>query len=233
VTALARAGNGVRLSAMLLILALLPPATAILLSITVAPVFVTRIFTATAVPAILLLAFGASAPGRYRLAGLGAAVLLGASMLGADVQSRLGPPMQDWYRTVDWLAARFRPGDQIFAYPNEGKLPLFYALRDKGLNLPIRAIPTDVPSLETRHGTHPTGTRGVSSLPPEQLHAIAAEPATQAIPTIWLLRLGAKTYDPGDVFLHELHHGRYIVRAWQDGPIDIVGLGKLPPKAAK
>ena len=233
VAALARTGNGGRLSMMLLILALLPPTTAILLSITVAPVFVTRIFTATAVPALLLLAFGASASGRYRLAGLGAAVLLGASMLGADVQARLGPPMQDWYRTVDWLAARFRPGDQVFAYPNEGKLPLLYALRDKGLDLPIRAIPTDVPALEARHGTHPTGTRGVSSLPAEELHAIAVEPATQAIPTIWLLRLGARTYDPGDVFLHELHRGRYIVRAWQDGPIDIVGLRKLPAKAPK
>ena len=233
VAALVRTRNGGRLSAMLLILALLPPATAILLSITVAPVFVTRIFTATAVPALLLLAFGASICGRYRLAGLGAAVLLGASMLGADVQARLGPPMQDWYRTVDWLAARFRPGDQVFAYPNEGKLPLLYALRDKGLDLPIRAIPTDVPALEARHGTHPTGTRGVSSLPAGELHAIAVEPATQAIPTIWLLRLGAKTYDPGDVFLHELHRGRYIVRAWQDGPIDIIGLSKLPAKAPK
>jgi uncharacterized membrane protein len=233
VAALVPTRNGGRLSAMLLVLALLPPATAILLSITVAPVFVTRIFTAVAVPAILLLAVGATAPGRYRLAGLGAAVLLGASMLGADVQARLGPPMQDWYRTVDWLAARFRPGDQVFAYPNEGKLPLFYALRDRGLSLPIRAIPTDVPALEARHGTHPTGTRGVSSLPAEELHAIAAEPATQAIPTIWLLRLGAKTYDPGDVFLHELHRGRYIVRAWQDGPIDIIGLRKLPARAPK
>jgi mannosyltransferase len=228
VATLVRAQNGARLAAMLLVLALLPPLLAILLSMTVAPIFITRIFTAVAVPAVLLLAIGASATGRYRMLGVGAAVLLGASMLTAGILARLGPPMQDWYRTVDWLAAHFRPGDQVFAYPNEGKLPLFYALRDKGLSLPIRAIPTDVPALELRRGTHPTGTRGVSSLPPEELHAIAEEPATRSIPTIWLLRLGAETYDPGDVFLRELHRGRYVVRTWQDGPIDIIGLRKRP-----
>jgi hypothetical protein len=231
--ALHRAPHGPRLAAMLLVLALVPPLIAVILSMTVAPVFVTRIMTATAVPALLLLAIGSTASGRYRLLGVGAGVLLGASLLGAGLQARMGPPMQDWYPAVDWLAKRFRPGDQIFAYPNEGKLPLQYALRDKGLAYPIRAIPRDVPALEDRHGTHPTGTRGVSSLPQAELHAIAEEPATKAIPTIWLLRLGAKTYDPGDLFLKELHRGRYIVRSWQDGPIDIIGLRKLPPKASK
>jgi uncharacterized membrane protein len=224
VAALHRAPRGGRLIAMLLVLTVLPPLIAVVLSMTIAPVFVTRIMTATAVPAILLLAIGANAPGRYRILAVGAGVLLGAALLGAGIQARMGPPMQNWYPAVDWLAKRFRPGDQIFAYPNEGKLPLRYALRDKGLAYPIRAIPRDVPALEDRHGTHPTGTRGVSSLPQAELHAIAEEPATKAVPTIWLLRLGAKTYDPGDLFLKELHRDRYIVRSWQDGPIDIIGL---------
>jgi hypothetical protein len=231
VLALARTSKGIRLAAMLLTLALLPVAMAIILSMTIAPVFITRILTPVAAPALLLFAIGAVAPGRYRILPLGGAVMLGASMLGGDIQARMAGPMQDWYRTVDWLAARFRPGDQIFAYPNEGKLPLLYALRDKGLAYPIRAIPTDVPALEARHGWHPTGTRGVSSLPQAELHAIAQEPATQAVPTIWLLRLGATTYDPGDGFLRELHRGRYIVRSWQHGPIDIIGLRRLPAKA--
>ena len=231
VAALIPLRNGARLAALLLTLALLPVLLAILLSLAVAPVFVTRIMTATAAPALLLFAIGASAPGRTRLLGIGGAVLLGASMLAGDIQARMSGPVQDWYRTVDWLAARFRPGDRIFAYPNEGKLPLFYALRDKGLPYPIRAIPADMPALEVRHGWHPTGTRGVSSLPRAELRAIADEPATRAIPTIWLLRLGAATYDPGNAFLQELHRGRYIVRAWKDGPIDIVGLKRLPAKA--
>lgn len=224
IAALHKRPHGTRLTAMLLLLALLPPLIAVVLSMTVAPVFVTRIMTATAVPAILLLAVGASAPGRYRILGLGAGVLLGGSLISAEIQARMGPPMQDWYPSVTWLAQRFRSGDQVFAYPNEGKLPLRYALRDKGLSYPIRAIPRDVPALEDRHGTHPSGTRGVSSLPQAELHAIAEEPATKAVPTIWLLRLGAETYDPGDLFLKELHRDRYIVRSWRDGPIDIVGL---------
>ena len=235
IAALHRAPHGARLSTMLLVLALVPPLIAVILSMTIAPVFVTRIMTATAIPAILLLAVGASAPGRYRILGVGAGVLLGAALLSAGIQVRMGSPMQNWYPAVDWLAKRFRPGDQIFAYPNEGKLPLQYALRDKGLAYPIRAIPRDVPALEDRHGTHPTGTRGVSSLPQAELHAIAEEPATRKVPTIWLLRLGAPTYDPGDLFLKELHRDRYIVRSWQDGPINIIGLRLRtlsPPGAA-
>jgi hypothetical protein len=228
IRALMNTGRGIRLAAMLLVLALLPVLLAILVSLTITPVFVTRILTPTAVPALLLLAIGATAPGRHRLPGVAAAMLVGASMLAGNVQAALGRPMQDWYRSVDWLASRFRPGDQVFAYPNEGKLPLHYALRDKGLDFPIRAIPTDVPALEVRHGRHPAGTRGASALPQAELRAIANQPATRAVPTIWLLRLGAETYDPGDVFLRELHRGRYIVRSWRDGPIDIVGLRVRP-----
>jgi uncharacterized membrane protein len=226
---LALVRGGRRLAAMLLVLALLPVLLSVVLSLTIVPVFVSRIMAAVAGPAILLMAIGAVAHRRLPIVGLGLAVLLGASMLTGDVQARLGGPVQDWYRTVDWLAHRFRPGDQVFAYPNEGALPLRYALRDKGLPFSVRPIPVDMPALETRHGTHPTGTRGVSSLPPAELHAIATEPATRAVPTIWLLRLGASTYDPGDVFLHELRAGRHVVAGWQSGPIEIVGLRRDGP----
>jgi mannosyltransferase len=225
---LRKSPNGVRLAAIVVTLAVLPVFLAILLSLTIAPVFITRIMTATAVPAIVLLAIGASTPGRYRLVGAAAGLWLAGAMLVADVQARGRGPMQDWYRAADWLTARFSSGDIVFAYPNEGKLPLTYALRDKGLSYPIRAIPRDVPALETQGGWHPTGTRGASALPPEELKGIAQAPATQAIPTIWLLRLGAPTFDAGDVFLKELHRGRFVVRRWRDGPIGIVGLRKLP-----
>ncbi len=216
--------SGRRLAAMLLVLGLLPALISVLLSLMIVPVYVTRIMTAVAGPAILLMAIGATAHKRLPIVGFGLVLLLGAAMLTGDVQARLGGPVQDWYRTVDWLARRFRPGDQVFAYPNEGALPLRYALRDKGLAIPVRSIPVDVPALEIRHGMHPTGTRGVSTLPPAELRAIATEPATRAVPTIWLLRLGASTYDPGDVFLRELRRDRRFVARWQSGPIDIIGL---------
>jgi len=222
---LIRAANGRRLAGVLLILALLPVILATAISIAVSPVFITRIMTPVAVPAMLLLAIGAAAwTDTRKLLGLGAALILGAPMLAADVQARMAGPMQDWYRTIAWLAPRFQSGDQLFAYPNEGALPLFYALRDKKLAYPIRPIPTAVPSFNVAGGWYPTGSRGVVSLPREQLRAIAQAPETKSVPTIWLLRLGAKTYDPGDMFLQELHRDRYIVRSWQDGPIDIIGL---------
>lgn len=216
-------GEGRRLLAMLLLLGIVPVLLAVLISMAVVPVFLPRVLAAAAVPALLLFAIGATAGGRARWPALAGAVVLAVNMLAVDIQARAAGPMQDWYRTVAWLHDHVRPGDVIFAYPNEGALPLARALHDKGLDYPIRAIPTPVPA-EDPAATHPTGYRGVASLPGWRLHQIAAEPATQAVPTIWLLRLGASAYDPGDLFLKELHHGRYIVRSWLDGPIDIVGL---------
>lgn len=228
---LARADHGRRLAGALLILALLPVVLATAVSLTIAPVFITRTMTPVAAPALLLLAIGAAAWTDIRkLLGVGAALILGTSMLAADVQARMAGPMQDWYRAIAWLSPRFQPGDQLFAYPNEGALPLQFALRDKGLNYPIRPIPTAVPSFDIAGGWYPTGSRGVVSLPREQLREIAQAPETRSVPTIWLLRLGAETYDPGDAFLQELRRSRYIVRSWQDGPIDIIGLRKRPQK---
>jgi len=222
---LVREDVGRRLAGLLLILALLPVMLAAAVSLAISPVFITRTMTPVAVPAMLLLAIGAAAwTDTKKMLGFGAALILGASMLAADIQARMAGPMQDWYRTIAWLSPRFQPGDQIFAYPNEGALPLFYALRDKGLDYPIRPIPTAVPSFDIAGGWYPTGSRGVVSLPRDQLRAIAQAPEARSVPTIWLLRLGAKTYDPGDMFLRELHRDRVIVRSWQDGPIDIVGL---------
>ncbi|HWI85810.1 MAG TPA: hypothetical protein VNT42_05730 [Sphingomonas sp.] len=231
--ALKRTRIGIRLAVILLTLALLPVILSVAISLTITPVFITRTMTPVVVPAILLLAIGAAAwDGKGRILGLGGASMIGAALFTADLQARLSGPTQNWYPALAWLAPKFQPGDQIFAYPNEGALPLHYALRDKGLAYPIRAIPTAVPTFDVMGGRYPTGSRGVVSLPRAELRAIAEEPATRAVPTIWLLRLGAPTYDPGDAFLQELHRGRYVVRSWDDGPINIIGL-RLLSKAPK
>jgi hypothetical protein len=64
----------------------------------------------------------------------------------------------------------------------------------------------------------------VFSLPPKALHAIAESPRARAIPTIWLHRLGAHTYDKGDVLLRALAADRVVVGRWSSGPIEIIGL---------
>jgi len=215
----------------LTVLAFLPVALSIGLSIWVAPVFIIRTMTAVSVAVILLLATGVAAlPGFWRWPAL-APLLLILFQLLSDAGSSVIRPSQDWYAALRWLAPRFRPGDMVYAYPNEGALPFAYAARDLKLTLPSRPIPTPVPSLDAG-GWHPTGSRGVVSLPRDRLRAIARSPEAQAVPTIWLLRLGPWAYDKGGMFLDELGHGRTRVGSYRDGPIDIVGLRKVSPGPA-
>ena len=223
-----RARNGRRLFAALLILALVPLAVSLIVSATIAPIFIIRTMTPLAIPAILLMAL-AMGGGWKRLAWftpVAAFAWLAGSQIGTDVASR-DRPRRDWYRTMEWLAPRFRPGDMVFAYPNEGALPFDRAVRDYRLAMPSRPIPTPVPSLNPPPGSwYVSGSRGVPSLDRRHLRLIAEEPATRAVPTIWLLRLGPWAYDKGDVFLEELSRGRVEVGRFKDGAIDIVGLRK-------
>lgn len=225
-----RLREGWRLALALALLAGLPVALSILLSVLVTPVFIVRTMTPVAVPALVLLSIGAVGLvgealwlrlGRWAL--LAAFAILAIQMAILDKRARDGGPMQNWYGTVDWLAARYRPGDQLWAYPNEGALPFDYAVRDRGMHILTRPIPTAIPTLDGGPGAwNPTGSRGVFSLPPARLEAIAR--GGDGIRTIWLLRLGANAYDKGDVLLHALERNRVRVGRWKSGPIEIIGL---------
>ncbi len=221
---LPRLREGWRVLLALGLLAGLPVLLSVLLSITIAPVFIVRTMTPVAVPALTLLAIGAlGTSGRWRLLSLTALAVLAIQMGIIGVRERASGPMQNWYGTVDWLAKRYRPGDQVWAYPNEGVLPFDYAVRDRALAFPTRPIPTPIPTLDGGPGAwNPTGSRGVFSLPPARLEAIAD--SGRAVPTIWLLRLGANAYDKGDVLLHALQRDRVAVGRWEAGPIEIIGL---------
>lgn len=217
------------LLAALLILALLPVTASVVISATITPVFIIRTMTALAMPAMLLMGLGLGwAHGRWGwLLPVAALAWLCAAQGQADVEARQHLK-RDWYRTIEWLASRFGPGDVVFAYPNEGALPFERAVRDYGLTMPSRPIPTAIPSLNPPPGSwYVSGSRGVPSLDRAHLRAIAQEPATRAVPTIWLLRLGPWAYDKGDVFLEEVSKGRTEVGRYQDGAIDIVGLRRL------
>lgn len=229
-TGIDSAGAGARTAALLLALALVPLILSVALSVLVAPVFITRTMAPLIVPALLLYAIGAVAWHDWRRwIGLGSALFLGANMLAVDYQARAQGNGQPWYELIAWLAPRFHPGDQIFAYPNEGALPLSYALRDTGEKMPIRAIPRAVPAFDEAGGHYVTGSRGVVSLPRWRLRGIARDASTQAVPTVWLLRLGPETYDPGDVFLDELRHGRHVSATFRAGAADLVGLTRDAP----
>lgn len=208
----------------LLTLAFVPMLLSLLISATMAPVFLPRTLAPLAVAFILLVAAGAiasSTPTRFAFA-----ALLGLTMIQM-VRLQGLPPTENWYAAVAWLRTQVAPGDVIYAYPNEGALPLGYALRDKEVIVPIRPIPNAVPANDPS-GWHPTGSRGVVSLPQYRLEAIAADRQSQATRTIWLLRLGASTYDRGDGFLKALLRTRRPVARWSQDPIDIIGLRQSP-----
>lgn len=217
------AADGARFAAALAIAAVLPAVLAVAVSVTVTPVFLIRTLTPVSIPALLLVAAGvAGARARLRWATIAVLLLLLSQMVIVDLNARRAGPKEDWYSTIRWLGERMRPGDVIYAYPNEGVLPLARAAKDFGLSLPLRPIPTAVPA--TGAGWHPTGNRGTVSLPRETLRAVAEEPETRSVPTVWLLRLGPWSYDKGDVFLEELSRDRVVVDRFRSGPIDIVGL---------
>ncbi len=220
------------LLAALLLMALLPVTLSVLISATITPVFIIRTMTPLAIPAMLLMGLAAAWSWRRRgwLVPAIAFTWLISAQASFDIAARQHLK-RDWYRTVAWLKPRFQPGDMLYAYPNEGSLPFDRAVRDHGLDMPSRPIPTAVPSLNPPPGSwYVSGSRGVPSLDRAHLRLIAEEPATRAVPTIWLLRLGPWAYDKGDVFLEELSKGRTEVGRFKDGAIEIVGLRRAAPQ---
>lgn len=233
VALLVRSAAGTRAAAILLLLGLLPTVLSVAISALAAPVFLDRTLTPTAVPGLLLIAIGLSWPGRWRLLATPMFALLLVSALSIDTYFVRQGPIQDWYRAIDWLGPRMKPGDIVWAYPNEGALPLDYALKDRNAEIPVRQIPADVPAFNVG-GYYPTGSRGTVSLYPAEIAALMAKPATKAPPTIWLLRLNLADYDPGDRMLHALEASRAPVDHFSAGRIDITGLRRkdLPAVAA-
>jgi mannosyltransferase len=213
-----------RISVALLILALLPIILSAIISMTIAPVFLVRTLAACAGPMLLLMALGANASLLTR------AALIISCLFGGlrTYQIQQLKPDQDWKGCALWLIARAGPKDMIYAYPNEGALPLRYALRDAGKALPIRDIPSGIPAHDPS-GWYPTGSRGVQSLPPARLKEIAAAAVTKTTPTIWLLRYNTRFYDKGDSFLHIMERNRKVVGHFVYRDIDVVGLAQTPP----
>ena len=210
----------------LLLAALLPVALALALTIAIAPVFLPRTLVAAALPLILLMAAGVDRRLFTQVALAGFCVL---SALRAVALQAL-PPEQDWYGVIAWLAPRMGAADAVYAYPNEGALPLRFALRDRNLRLRVRPLPTDIPARD-HAGWYPTGSRGVQSLPPARLAELAADAESRRTPTIWLLRLRKSSYDPRDAAVRAFSAGRAEVARYRYNDIEIRGLRALAQPA--
>ncbi len=233
---LSRRPAGGRTAAALTILMLLPVLLSIAISALIAPVFIPRTLAAVAAPAMLLLALGIATARSLamRVLALIALFVILVEMIALDIHQRMRPPSEDWYRILAWLEPRFKPGDLVVAYPNEGALAFRLAQRDRNIVMATKPIPTEIPSLNAGPGSwNPTGSRGVVSLSKERLEQIADSPALQRPPTIWLLRQGAWAYDKGDNFLHALERDRVRTGRTFIFPVEIIGLRRkdLPPVA--
>ncbi len=222
VAMLVRRRGGARIAGGLLVLALLPVALSILLSATVTPVFLTRTLSAATVPGLLLIGYGLLWPGWWQFAVAPVLLALIAPMISVD-QFHAGKPLQNWYGAIAWLAPRVAAGDRVWVYPNEGALPLAYALRDERRRLPLLSVPAPVPAFASG-GFNPSGSRGVVSLYPAQIDRLMATPYAKAPSTIWLIRVVPGLYDPDDAMPDALERSRVTIGEWQDGDIDIVGL---------
>lgn len=213
-----------RLAFALLALALLPIILSALISFTIAPVFLVRTLAACSVAMTVIMALGAST-GILPRAIL---CILFAYQLVTNLQIQNHAPDQNWYGAARWLAAHIEPGDMVYAYPNEGALPLRFALRDLKLGVPIRDIPGGIPAHDPK-GWYPTGSRGVQSLSPERLAEIAGDETSRNSPTIWLLRYNLRFYDKTDTFLRIMRQRRTEVQHFSDHDIDIRGMQRPSP----
>lgn len=231
--ALTRRRSGWRAAFALLLLALLPTALSLLLSVVKTPVFLDRTLSPVAMAGFALMSavFG---PGRrWRLAAAPFALYALVSSINVDAFITHERPTQDWYATVDWLAPRVRPGDAVWAYPNEGGLPLEQAFADRRESIPVRQIPGPVPYFGPL-GRHVTGSRGTVSMSPAEIDAFLDRPDARAPRTIWLMRLTAELYDPRGDMVHALAARRSPIAHFRYGAIDLIGFERrdLPPVAA-
>jgi mannosyltransferase len=212
--------EGRRVMAALAIAALTPVLLSLILSLALTPVFLPRTLLATGAPVLILIAIGAP---HATLVPRAALALMLVLMLQRVLIVQALPPPENWRGATAWLKARIQPGDRIYAYPNEGALPLHYAMRERDMAPPVRPIPEAVPAHDPT-GRYVTGSRGVVSLPRYRLEQIASDPTSRATRTIWLIRLGASTYDRGDEFLKALRRDRRVIASFRQEPISIIGL---------
>lgn len=201
IRALARSGERVVAWSMALLL-LTPPLAAAIVSQLGTPVFIARTQVAVLVPAYLLVAYAIAAlPKRQAAIGAGLVATLFTINLA---QAVVRPDLEPWREIAATLKREMRPGDVIWVYPNDVKLPLERAL---GNSDRIAPIPAPYPALDAA-GTHPSGSPAVVAIDGVGARAWATRHAPPPAATIWLLRGGPYYFDPDGAVLAELSRGR-------------------------
>ena len=183
-------------------LILFPPLAAALISQVGFPVFLPRTLVAVIAPAYLVAAFGiAQLPARRLVLAAGAVALIFAINLA---QTATRPSLEKWDLAAGILKREMKPGDVIWAYPNDVQLPLELAL---GRSERIVPIPAPYPAVSAP-GYRRLGSPAVVTLdgPLARDWAVKHKPSPHA--TIWLVWIDSALADPDGQVIEQLAAGR-------------------------
>ena len=193
----------------LALLILFPPLAAALISQLGFPLFLPRTLAAVLAPAYLIAAYAIAQLPRQRLVLAAAAVALLFAVNLAQTLAR--PSLEKWDTAASILEREMKPGDVIWAYPNDVQLPLERALAKRR---PIVAVPARYPALSAP-GYRRSGSPAVVTIDARMAQdwAKANRPGPGA--TVWLVWMGEAISDPDGTVVEELSRGRRPGRKYE------------------
>jgi hypothetical protein len=119
-----------------------------------------------------------------------------------------------------------KPGDVIWAYPNDVKLPLERAL---GAASAITPIPAPYPAL-TAPGYRRSGSPAVVTIDASMALRWAAGQAVPQGRTVWLVTMGAVLSDPDGKVAQQLSSGRTVESSRSWGSLKLQRLDPQPKR---
>jgi len=187
-------GKGWTQGRALLILWWGPPLLAIAVSALFIPVYLPRTLAATLVPFYLGLSGALARSGSVRERMLFSAALL-LTLIPTAVQTAIRPASERWNEVAAYLDRVVTPADELWIYPNDSAL----ALGQAGLkaSVAVRQLPAAFPALNFK-GINRSGSPSTPSLTPAQAQAVATNPLTHDVPTIWLVTRQSFIFDPAN-----------------------------------
>jgi hypothetical protein len=186
----------------LALLLLFPPLAAAIISQLGFPLFLPRTLAGVLAPAYLIAALAiAQLPRQRLLLAAGAIALLFAVNLA---QTLARPSLEKWDVAAAILEREMKPGNVIWAYPNDVQLPLERAL---AAHPPIVAIPARYPAVDAA-GYRRSGSPAVVTIDAAMARDWVRKNQPAPGATIWLVWMGTAISDPDGSVVAELSRGR-------------------------
>lgn len=199
-------------------LALFPPLAAAIISQAGIPVFLPRTMLGVLAPAYLLAAYAlAQLQPRPLLLATG---ILVASFGANLIQTMSRPSIESWGELALILKRQMKPGDVIWAYPNDVSLPLSRAL---GSGPSVKQIPANFPAVHAP-GYRTSGNPAVVTLDGPMAGQWKERNQPPPGSTIWLVTAKSYLFDPQGEVARELKRGRSLGLAVGDQELKLQAL---------